>query len=207
MCGVGNLIAFDDVLVAGLLLALMTVLAVLCYRAMERPRLVLTDTPEGPRALEGDVIRYAISIPFLTALWIGYFIVILAIARNNLAASDVLVTAAGVVLGTRILAHVWTDAAREIGKVVPLTIVTLVLIAGNIRDDDALEGIIDDLAAIDFALPTYVLIFSLDYVITAVWYWGWIRWGQPLRAARRAARPAGRGRQWWRRDPDPLRSR
>lgn len=207
MCGVGSLIAFDDVLFTGLLLALMTLLAVVCYRAMERPRLVLTDTPDGPRALRGDVIRYAISIPFLTALWIGYFIVILAIARNNLEAGDVLVTAAGVVLGTRILAHVWTDAAREIGKVVPLTIVTLVLIAGNIRDDDAMERIVDDLANLDFALATYLLIFSLDYVITAAWYWGWIRWGQPLRAARRAARSTDHAQRWWRRDPGQPRSR
>lgn len=197
----GTLIAFDDVLVTAVTLAVMTVLAVLCYRAMEKPRLLLTPTPDGPRAMQGDVIRYAVSIPFLTGLWVLYFVVILTIARNNLDAKGVLITAAGVVIGTRILAHVWGDAAREIGKVVPLAIVTLVLIAGNVREGNVLDDFVEELANIDFALPTYVLIFACDYVITAIWYWGWIRWAQPHLEVRRAARSADPVRRWWRRDP------
>jgi len=198
---VDTLIGFEDVLSTALTLAVMTVLAVLCYRAMERPRLVLTPTPLGPRAMPADVIKYAISIPFLTGLWIGYFLVILAIARNNLDASGVLVTAAGVVIGTRILAHVWSDAAREIGKVVPLAIVTLVLIAGNMRDENTFETLVTDLEKMDFSGVTYLLFFTFDYVITAIWYWGWIRWMQPWAAARSAARSADPARRWWRRDP------
>lgn len=180
-----GLVSVDDIVVTAVALAVLTLLAVLVYRAMERPRLLLTQTPEGPRALRRDVLQYAISIPALTSLWVGYFIVILAIARNNLSAFDVLVTAAAVVVGTRILAHVWSDAAREIGKAVPLTIVTLVLIAGNMRDDAALEILIEDLNALDFSWPAYLMVFTLDYIITAAWYWGWIRWGRPLREARR----------------------
>jgi len=194
---VGNEIEFDEVLVTAVSLAVMTVLAVLCYRAMERPRLVLTPTPDGPRALRADVIKYAVSIPFLAVLWILYFLAILTVARNNLDAAGVLVTAAGVVIGTRILAHLWSDAAREIGKVVPLTIVTLVLIAGNTREDSALNNLATELESLDYSWLSYTLILTFDYVITAIWYWGWIRWGQPVVAARLAERsqslPEGTG--------------
>jgi len=162
-----------------IVLVVATSIAYLIYRAMERPRLRVIDTPQGERTTLRDTVQYAISIPILVLLWIAFFTVILSIADNNLDAFSLAVLPAAIVMATRLLAHVNPHIAHELGKAVPLTLITLILIAGGIREENALLDIIEELVEMGISGPALVLVFVFDYVITALWYWIYVRWWKP----------------------------
>lgn len=166
-----------------IVLVLATFAAYLIYRAMERPRLRLTETPQGQRALPRDIAQYAISIPILILLWIFFFTVILGIADNRLDALSLAVIPASIVIATRLLAHLNGHVAHELGKAVPLTLITLILIAGGVREENALEELIDELSTITISWPAMILVFVFDFVITTVWYWVYVRWWRPRHLA------------------------
>lgn len=171
--GASEIIAWVIVLVVA------TSVAYVIYRAMMRPRLRLTDTPQGQRAAPRDIVQYAISIPILIMLWITFFTLILGIADNRLDALSLAVIPASIVMATRLLAHVNSHIAHELGKAVPLTLITLILIAGGVRDENALEELLEELASIDISWPALILVFTFDFVITTVWYWVYVRWWRP----------------------------
>ncbi len=162
-----------------IVLVLATFVAYVIYRAMERPRLRLTDTPQGQRAAPRDIVQYAISIPILILLWITFFTIILSIADNRLDALSLAVIPASIVMATRLLAHLNSRVAHELGKAVPLTLITLILIAGGVREESALEELIEELISIGISWPALILVFAFDFVITAVWYWVYVRWWRP----------------------------
>jgi hypothetical protein len=162
-----------------IILVVATLFAYAIYRAMERPRLRVVETPRGQRATLRDTVQYALSIPILVLLWIAFFTVILSIADNSLDAFNLAVLPAAIVMATRLLAHINPKIAHELGKAVPLTLITLILIAGGVREENALIDIIDDLAEMDISAPALVLVFVFDYLITALWYWIYVRWWQP----------------------------
>lgn len=171
--GASEIIAWVIVLVVA------TSVAYVIYRAMMVPRLRLTDTPQGQRAAPRDIVQYAISIPILILLWITFFTLILGIADNRLDALSLAVIPASIVMATRLLAHVNSHIAHELGKAVPLTLITLILIAGGVRDENALEELLEELSSIDISWPALILVFTFDFVITTVWYWGYVRWWRP----------------------------
>jgi hypothetical protein len=162
-----------------IILVVATSIAYVIYRAMERPRLRVVETPQGQRATLRDTVQYAVSIPILVLLWIAFFTVILSIADNGLDAFNLAVLPAAIVMATRLLAHVNPKIAHELGKAVPLTLITLILIAGGVREENALLDIIEELAEMGMSGPALVLVFVFDYVITALWYWIYVRWWKP----------------------------
>jgi Na+/H+ antiporter NhaD/arsenite permease-like protein len=162
-----------------IILVVATSIAYVIYRAMERPRLRVVETPQGQRATLRDTVQYSLSIPILVLLWIAFFTVILSIADNGLDAFNLAVLPAAIVMATRLLAHVNPKIAHELGKAVPLTLITLILIAGGVREENALLDIIDELAEMGMSGPALVLVFVFDYVITALWYWIYVRWWKP----------------------------
>ena len=120
------------VLTASILVAMF--LAVVGYRAMQHPRVVLTQTVDGQwRASRRDAIKYAISIPLLLLAWNVFLLVILLSGDNWLDGPRSLVVATSVIAAARILAHLSPERAHELAKSVPLTLVTLLLISGGFR--------------------------------------------------------------------------
>jgi hypothetical protein len=184
-------LGLDEILIWTILIVVAAVLAYLVYRAMERPRLRLVETSKGLRAMPRDVVLYAISIPLLVFLWWNFFGAILLFADTNLGIVELSSVPAGIVLAARFLAHVNQRIAHEIAKAVPLTIITLIIVTGSIRDEENLFQIIDE-ADSGFVIQwgAWAFILLADYVFTAVWYWGYIRWWQPKRASQREARSA-----------------
>ena len=177
----------SEVIFWTLLIILSAVVAYLVYRAMERPRLRLTDTDLGPRASRRDVIAYAVTIPLLVFAWWAFFWLILLIADTNLDIVTLTTIPAAIVLAARVLAHVDQRIAHEIAKAVPLTIITLIIITGSLRDEADLFALLDDVEQVDITWGAVLFVLLADYVITACWYWGYIRWWQPRRATRRDA--------------------
>lgn len=177
--GIGEIIGWTIAIVAAAFLAYVV------YRAMERPRLKIVETPEGRRARPRDVLLYAITIPFLIITWILFFWVILLMADNQLDALGLIVIPAAIVVAARVLAHVNSNVAHEVAKVVPLTIITLIIVGGGIRDDASFIEILRELEPINVTWPALLFVLLVDYALTAGWYWIGIRWWQPWRESKR----------------------
>lgn len=168
----------SDLPVQTVVLALVVLGAVVVYRAMQRPRLSFSGLSDGTLGVRPrDVVLYAVSIPLLVILWSQFLIMILALAATNLDAANVILIAGSIILATRLLAHIWFEPAHELGKAVPLTLVTLILLGTATRDDPSFERFIDDLERVELS-PQFILIMLLvDYAVTATWYFLGVRWG------------------------------
>ena len=162
------------VLTASILVAMF--LAVVGYRAMQHPRVVLTQTVDGQwRASRRDAIKYAISIPLLLLAWNVFLLVILLSGDNWLDGPRSLVVATSVIAAARILAHLSPERAHELAKSVPLTLVTLLLISGGFRGLTETIKILDQLAHTDVSGPALAVPLILELTTTAVWYWVGVR--------------------------------
>jgi hypothetical protein len=146
------------------------------YRAMERPRLVITQTDHGPRALRRDVILYAITIPVLITAWVVFFAIILLAADNRLDALQLITIPAAIVVAARVLAHVNPTVAHEVAKVVPLAIITVIIIGGQLREETSLISLLDQLEYIEVTWPALLFVLLIDYLLTTLWYWVGVRW-------------------------------
>ena len=172
--------ATDILLTAGLI-AIAMLAAVTSYRGMQRPRLVLTEMPDGDgfRAARGDVVRYAVAAPFLILFWNLLLVVILIIAANSLTGDAIIVVSSGVVLAARAFAHISPERSHELAKTVPLTLVTLVLISGGLRDQASLNEIADEIGALTITPQATLLLIVAEYLVTLAWYWVGVRWLWP----------------------------
>jgi hypothetical protein len=160
------------------------------FRAMDHPRLVLTQTPDGPRARRSDVIKYAISMPFLILLWVNVIGMILMITRNELTIVQIVAWPYALVLAIRFLAFVVPGAAHELAKLVPLALIALLILSGDVRPLDDVFVIGTVIPTLDDYMLNWVLLLTFDFIMTAVWYWGYIRWWKPRRARTAVAESA-----------------
>ena len=182
--GIGELIIWSAIF------ALLAVLAYLVYRSIEKPRLVLTATPDGLRARRRDVILWIITTPLLIVFWWNFFFTVLWVADNELNLTQLVLFPIAIILAVRTLAFVVPPAAHELAKILPLTIIALILLMGSVRDTGDMLRISEEVLTLDVSVAAYIFLFAYEYAITAIWYWGWIRWGRPRWEARKAARSA-----------------
>jgi hypothetical protein len=89
------------------------------------------------------------------------------------------VVAAAIVLAARVFAHLSPERSHELAKTVPLTLVTLVLISGGIRDDTSLENIAEEFGRTSYTPQALLLLLAAELVVTALWYWVGVRWWWP----------------------------
>ncbi len=174
-----------------IVIVLAAVASYIVYRAMERPRLRLTETDSGWRASRRDVIAYIATIPFLIFGWWLFFWLILLIADTNLDIITLTTIPAAIILAARLLAHANQNIAHEIAKAVPLTIITLIIITGALRDESDIDQLLIDIEQVDITWGALLFVLLADYAITATWYWGYIRWWQPRHEARAATASDG----------------
>jgi hypothetical protein len=175
-----TVVGAEDILAIAALLVIAMLAAVSSYRGMQRPRLVLTETEPGVfRAAADDVGRYLVAIPFLLVAWNFVLITVLIIAANELTGDRIIVVAAAIVLAARIFAHLSPERSHELAKTVPLTLVTLVLISGGIRDDTSLENIAEEFGRTSYTPQALLLLLAAELVVTALWYWVGVRWWWP----------------------------
>ena len=162
------------------------VLAHLVYRSMDRPLLSLTLTEQGPRAQRRDVVLYVIVTPLLVALWWSFFTMVLLLSDNKIGATQLILFPLALIIAVRTLVFIAPGTAHALAKILPIALIAVVILSGSVRPAEEFDRILDDLAPIAVSSPAIVLLFCYDYIITAIWYWGWIRWGRPKWVARRA---------------------
>lgn len=172
-----TIVGATDILTLAVLLILGVVGAASVYRAMQRPRIVLTEVEPGTwRARRRDVVLYLVSIPFLVTAWDLFLILVLVIGANTLSARQIMVVASAVIVAVRVLAHVTRELSHELAKSIPLTLVTLVLINGQLRSSDSVASVFGDFARTVESGPAGWLLPLGDVVITTCWYWLGVRW-------------------------------
>ena len=166
-----------DVIALSLTIIIAMFVAVVGYRAIQRPRIVLTETQDGQwRASRRDVIQYLISIPFLLTAWNFFLLMILLSGDNWLNARQSLIVADSVIIAARILAHVSPERSHELAKSVPLTLVTLLLISGGVRTPKEIVAIFDQWTRADISGPAQAVMYICEFGAAALWYWLGVRY-------------------------------
>jgi len=169
-----------DILDYVVLIVLAMWIAVIVYRSIQRPRVVLTEGPDGVwRPTRRDLVQYLVSIPFLLTLWSGALIFILVVGTNNLTGHAIEAVAAAVVISARLFAHISPERSHELSKTVPLTLVTLVLISGSVRDFETMGAVFDEFTRTEITWPATFLVLGTELLLTALWYWVGVRWLWP----------------------------
>jgi hypothetical protein len=179
-------VTLSMIIVWSVLIGVAAVAAYWVYRSMDRPRLALTPTPDGPRATRRHVIIYVLTTPLLIVLWWGFFFGVLLVNNNEINAAQLVIFPMALIIAIRTLAFLAPHAAHELAKVVPVALIAFVILDGNIRSPEEFGEMFDAAAGIEITFPALLLLFAYDYLLTAIWYWGWIRWGQPRWQARRS---------------------
>jgi len=170
---------FGQVLFFALLIGITAWISFLIYRAMDHPRLVLHETPEGLRADPVDVVKYVLSMPILIALWWCFFFAVFLFGENHINVIQLFVFPSALILSIRALAFISPVTARELGKVLPVALVAFLILDGDLRSEAELTKMIDNASQVDSDYLVIPMVLFADYVFTVIWYWGWIRWGQP----------------------------
>lgn len=174
---IGATLGTFDIARLAVAIVLATVASIAVYHGMQRPRLRLVEDPErGWIPKRRDIALYVATIPVLMACWVIWLTLVLLIAVNDLDGTRMLEVACAVVLATRVLAHLSREHAHEISKSVPLTLVTLVLISGSLRDPDSMRSALDQLSSTSLTWPATFLLVGADLALTLAWYWIGVRW-------------------------------
>lgn len=167
-----------DVIVLAAAIVIATVLAVVIWRAAQRPRLRLIYDPARERwsTTTRDIVQYALSMPLLMLLWYYYFFVILLIAPNRLSLFKLILAPAAVILAVRCLAHFWHEAAHNLAKTVPLVIVTTVLMTLTVKSEQEWLAFQGNGRMAELSVPAALTLVLADYLFTAVWFFLGARW-------------------------------
>lgn len=192
-------------------LALVMGLILWVYRSMQRPRLYLQyrEPDLRPVVTWQAVLRYLVTTGLSLFVWMTALLVILTVAAQDRTAEQIALAMAAVIGASRVLAHVLPEGAHELGKTIPLAVISLILLGGSTSDIEQ-ETIWTDLEANAAVLDTYYFILIIfDIVLTALWTlrqfgkWDtnqqgtwrhrvrstWRRWVRPLHIIRDFGKP------------------
>lgn len=155
-------------------LALVTGLLVWIYRTMQVPRLFIGHHPDTGRPTLSwkAVVRYVVMTPIMVTWWYMVIVIILSLAAPTRTAEQVAVGAAAVVGAARLLAHIMPEASHELGKTIPLAVITIILISGIGQSLESWGATLEDFDYNTGLLNTYFYaLIALDFLITGWWLW------------------------------------
>ena len=173
--GMAGHIGALDIITNALWIAAIIAGVVILYRGMQRPRLALTDTPDGWRATPRNAILYALSVVPLILVWWTVLAVILLLSSSAMSPARMLIVCGGVIVAVRILAHLWEEPSHELSKTIPLTLLTLILISGTLRDPTTFPELWDEMLQVDVSWQSFAVVVLADVLITVAWYWIGVR--------------------------------
>lgn len=164
----------------GAVIALVLTMFVLMwlYRSMQTPRLFLIrEPPTGrPGVTWESVLRYVVLTPILIFIWYAVILFILTVATNSRTAEAIAVLAAAVVGAARVLSHVSPEGSHELGKTVPLAVLSVIILGGGGPSAQGWGSTVQELVSNGNRLDTYYFaLVALDVVVTTIWYLA-IRW-------------------------------
>lgn len=151
------------------------------YHSMQKPRLYLgtkhverpgssSETATGePTVTWEAILRYLGTTAVALIVWYAALLVFLTVATKDRSGEDIALVAAVVVGTARLLAHINPEASHEIGKSVPLVIVSIILIGGASGEENFINVLTEIAANINAIDNYYWLLLIADILITTVW--------------------------------------
>lgn len=179
-------VTLGTVVIWSVFIGIAALLAYLVYRSMDHPLLRVTLTPAGPRVTRRALVTYLLATPVLVSMWWLFFTIVLFANANELNAAQLVIFPIALIIAIRTLAFVAPGAAHELAKVIPIALIAFVILDGNVRSEAETSELFEQVGEIGVSGGALLLLFAYDYLLTAIWYWGWIRWGKPRWAARRS---------------------
>lgn len=164
--------------VLGLVLAMLILMWV--YTSMQHPRLYLTADADGrPGTTVKSAVRYLVLTPIMVGVWYFVIALILSVATTSRTPEQIAVLSAAVIGAARVLAHITADGSHELGKTLPLAVLSIILIGGSQPTPDEWMNTMIDLANnVDQIDTYYYILVALDFVMTALWFaekrWHWL---------------------------------
>ena len=181
-------VGLAEVLLTAGFIAVLTLLSVVVYRAMERPRLLLTQTPTGPRARPSDIIKYVLSIPILLTLWVSFFGIVVFVAPVQSSARTQLLMPIAIVIAIRLLAHLSLTSAYHLSSVLPMVILASLILGEGLPDEAELERLYRESQDLDMTTPALLSVYCLEFAFAFIWYWAQ-RWQYSRRSSGRDVDP------------------
>ena len=171
--------ALADILTLAVTLTVVAVIAAFTWKAVSKPRLRIVYDGQKRRwtATRRDLIQYAVTIPFLIALW-GFFLAVLLMLLPNYDAEKLVFVPSGFVIAIRLLAHFWREPAVEFAKMVPIVVVTSAMVLVQLpawEDLDALFERWDELDRENNTTLSWAVAVGIDYAATAAWFFFGVR--------------------------------
>ncbi|MEZ5115340.1 MAG: hypothetical protein R2737_03640 [Candidatus Nanopelagicales bacterium] len=180
--------AWNDVLLIAAVLVVLGLLLTAVYRTMDHPRLpVVREAGKLPRVTLLGLVFYLLSIGPLVLFWYLALLITLLVATTRPTADEIAVMSVAVIVATRALAHISRPTAHEVGKVIPIAVLSVFILGSVVVDETTWDPTLEQLDANAGQLGTYMLIALVaELVITAAWYLalvlrasvavGWRRW-------------------------------
>jgi len=173
------------------------------YRGMQHSRLHLRYHSNRPPTVTWPAVRRYLWTPlvFIPLWFFAILLILIAAAKRGdtvRPGEEVLLAAAVIVGASRLLAHVNREAAHELAKAVPLTLITLILVSGQTVSLAGFVLIVALLVLNMGSLMYYLLLLAaLDVAFTAIWVW--LRRGEWRREHdHKGTEPHGRWSRVWR---------
>lgn len=163
--------ALLDVAVLGIGLAVMATVLWVVYRTMDHARLpVIRSEAHPPRATWAGVARYVLLTPVLVSFWLFVLLLLITAVARERNPEQILAAACAVIAGARLLAHVRTDISQELAKTIPIVILGVILIGGQLVGVEAFERTIDAIPW-DLVNAYWVGLIIWDLLLTSLWFW------------------------------------
>ncbi|MEI8083364.1 MAG: hypothetical protein WCI74_16120 [Actinomycetes bacterium] len=178
-------------------LVLMMLILVWLYHTMQNPRLYLikTDPTGRPSVTWTAVVRYLLVTAVMIVIWYFVILMILSVATGSRTPQAIGVLAAAVIGAARVLAHMSPEGSHELGKTIPLAVLSVIIIGGGGPSPQGwghtVLELIDNGSTLD---SYYLMLLLLDVVVTIIWFFvvRW-RWDRAHSVAQAAARPRPAG--------------
>lgn|GEM_PF-1146545 len=156
------------------------------YHSMQKPRLylgtkqvetrqvnesgALAEASTGePTVTWEAILRYLVTTALALVFWYFALLAILTVATNDRSGEQIALGAAVVVGAVRLLAHINPEASHEIGKTIPLVIVSIILIGGA-GGGENFFNVLTEIAANTGTIDNYYwFLLIADILITTVW--------------------------------------
>ena len=163
--------ALLDVAVLGIGLAVMATVLWVVYRTMDHARLpVIRSEARPPRATWAGVARYVLLTPVLVSFWLFVLLLLITAVARERNPEQILAAACAVIAGARLLAHVRTEISQELAKTIPIVILGVILIGGQLVGVEAFERTIDAIPW-DLVNAYWIGLIIWDLLLTSLWFW------------------------------------
>lgn len=163
--------SWADVVAGSIMLAIGMGVVMWVYRSMQKPRLYLRyrDADLRPIVTWQALARYIVTTAVALIVWLFVILFILTVAANNRTAEEIAIAAAVVIGASRLLAHISPEGSHELGKTIPLAVLSIILL-GSSLDGQTWAELVEDLGANAGIIDSYYWALLIFDVLLTTWW-------------------------------------